>query len=72
MFLFMILISISFASASPQIIPNNNERINEGASTSQELSKYEKCEIQSYAEDLARLLLSEDINGAKFSKHDGQ
>lgn len=46
---------------------NNNERINEGASTSEDLSAYEECEIHNYAEAMGRLILAEDVNGGSLT-----
>lgn len=44
---------------------NDNQRINEGASTSRDggLSECEKCKISSYAETIVRLMLAEDRDG---------
>lgn len=41
----------------------DNRRINEGASTSRELTNYEECEIENYAASLGRLMMAEDIDG---------
>lgn len=59
----ILAIFISTGIAVPPEIPNNNQRINEGASTLRDSTEVEKCEIQSYAEDAGRLLLAEDIEG---------
>lgn len=43
---------------------NDNERINEGASTStQQLNQCEKCELHNYAERIVHLMTAEDIEG---------
>lgn len=44
---------------------NNDERINEGASTSTQL---EECEIVSYVDDVVRLMLAEDVTGGNLTE----
>lgn len=60
----VLIVLISFGRTVP---PDNNERINKGASTSKELTEAEKCEIENYAEDAARLLVAEDIRGSNLT-----
>lgn len=45
----------------------DNERINEGASTSTELSECERCEIFGYAESMVRLMLAEDVSAGNLT-----
>lgn len=47
---------------------NDDEEINEGASTSRVLTVHEVCEIESYGVDTARLLLAEDIGGGNLTE----
>lgn len=61
--LVVILVLISFGTTVLSPDPMNNEGINEGASTSRELTRAEICEIENYAIDTIRLLLAEDIEG---------
>lgn len=58
-----ILVLISPESVVPQTPPNNNQRVNEGASTSTELTEFEKCEIRNYVHDVVRLFIAEDVGG---------
>lgn len=43
------------------------DRINEGASTSRDLTEYEETEIFNYAQSTVRLMLAEDVSGASLT-----
>lgn len=59
--LFGTLVLVCFKISHQQ---NDDERINEGASTSREdLSDCEKCEISGYAERMVRLMMADDRDG---------
>lgn len=45
----------------------NAERINDGASTSQELTPYEQCELWSYVDNIVRLITAEDIEASNLT-----
>lgn len=60
-FIFTVLVAFIYFKISYQ--QDENERINEGASTSrQDLSKCEECEIAGYADRIVRLLVAYDRN----------
>lgn len=62
---YLILLTIFFKNSNQ--IDENRERINDGASASQELTVYEQCELDSYAESIVRLMIAEDIEGGNLT-----
>lgn len=63
LFLCLLLVSLEISYADDE----DEESINDGASTSQEFSIHEQCEILSYVDSIVRLMIAEDIEGGNLT-----